>query len=102
MAISSGVNFQAAGAFAPGVAVKSVMHRWSKDFENALKVYGGVMENYKGTIFAQDAEIYTAISYRDKGDTAQAITAYANFVKNWPESGDIDYANGQVRKLRGE
>jgi len=78
------------------------MHRWGKDFEDAMKIYNGIMEKYGGLKFAEEAEIYIAIAYRDKGDTALAITAYANFVKNWPESEDVGYANKQVRKLRGE
>lgn len=77
-------------------------HRRGKEFEKALEVYSGIMEKYKGLKFAEEAEIYIAIAYRDKGDTAQAITAYANFAKNWPESEDAEYANKQVRKLRGE
>ena len=78
------------------------MHRWGKEFEKALNVYNGVMEKYKGLDFEEQAEIYRAIAYRDKGDTAQAIIAYADFVKHWPESEDVEYANKQVRKLRGE
>ena len=85
-----------------GMLYVAHMHRWGKDFEDAMEVYNGIMEKYEGLKFAEEAEIYIAIAYRDKGDTALAITAYANFVKNWPESEDVEYANKQVRKLRGE
>ena len=44
----------------------------------------------------EQAEIYRAIAYRDKGDTAQAITAYAGFVENWPESEDVEYATSRL------
>jgi thioredoxin-related protein/predicted negative regulator of RcsB-dependent stress response len=78
------------------------MHRRAKEFEKALEMYNGVMAKFKGLEFEEEAEIYRAISYRDKGDTAQAITAYAGFVEHWPESEDVEYANKQIGKLRGE
>ncbi len=77
-------------------------HRRGKEFGNAIEAYNSVMEKYKGLQFAEEAELYIAITYKSKGDTALAITAYANFAKNWPESEDVEYANKQVRELRGE
>jgi len=78
------------------------LHRWAKEFEDALNNYKQVMAKFKGSDMEEEAEIYSAIAYRDKGDTTQAIAAFLSFTEHWPKSEDIAYANDEIRKLRGE
>ena len=47
-----------------------------------------------------DAEIWTAIVYRLKGDTATAIGAFEDYIKHYPDSDDVDYARKQIDKLK--
>ena len=78
------------------------MHRRSKDYDQALAAYDAIMKEFKGTIFAEGAEIWKAVVYGKKGDTTAAITAYEGFVKHYPESEDAEWANEQIKKLKGE
>ncbi len=77
-------------------------HRRLNEFEKALAIYNEVMSKFKGAAFEQEGEIYRAIAYRDMGDTTQAISSFAAFLEHWPNSEDVEYANEQISKLRGE
>jgi TolA-binding protein len=77
-------------------------HRRLNEFDKALAIYNEVMTKYKGGAFEQEGEIYRAIAYRDMGDTTQAVSAFVSFLEHWPKSEDAEYANEQIKKLRGE
>ncbi len=77
-------------------------HRRLNEFDKALAIYNEVMAKYKGATFEQEGEIYRAIAYRDMGDTTQAISSFVSFLEHWPKSEDVEYANEQIKKLRGE
>ncbi len=78
------------------------MIRRAKEYDKALAAFEKVMEDFNGTSFGELAEIYRAIVYRQKGDTAAALSAFEQFVKNHPESEDVGYAQKQIKKLKGE
>jgi len=78
------------------------MVRRTKDYDAAVQAFAGVMNDFQGTIFAETAEIWRAIVYRQAGDTTAAVTAFEDFIKHYPESEDIDYAKGQIDKLTGK
>ena len=78
------------------------LYRRAKEYDKAKDAFTKVMKDFKGTTFAEAAEIWRAIVYRQKADTAMAIKAFEDFVKHYPESEDIDYAQGQIEKLKGE
>lgn len=77
------------------------MLRRAKNYDGALAAYDTIRNDFKGTIFAEGAEIWKAIVYGKKGDTTAAIAAFEGFVKNYPESEDVEYANEQIKKLKG-
>ena len=74
--------------------------RGAKDYDGAVKEFGQVIKNFKETESAADAEIWTAITYRQKGDTTKAIQWFEGFLKNHPESSDTSYAMAQIEKLK--
>ena len=78
------------------------LYRRAKEYDKAKTAFTKVMKDFKGTSFAEAAEIWRAIVYRQKADTAMAIKAFEEFIKHYPESEDIDYAQGQIEKLKGE
>ena len=78
------------------------LHRRAKDYDTAKDAFTRIMKDFKGTSFAEAAEIWRAIVYRQKADTGMAITAFEDFIKHYPESEDIGYAQGQIEKLKGE
>lgn len=78
------------------------MYRRAKEYATALEAFTGIMKDFEGSMFAQDAEIWRAIVHRQKGDTTTAITAFEEFIEHYPESEDVDYAQKQIAKLKGE
>ncbi|NOY88011.1 MAG: thioredoxin fold domain-containing protein [FCB group bacterium] len=78
------------------------MFRRAKDYDKALKSFSSIMKDFKRQSFAMDAEIWKAIVYRQKSDTAKAITAFENFIKHYPNSKDVGYATKQINKLKGK
>ncbi len=73
--------------------------RNGENYEEAIKNYTSIMNDYKGTPNSDDAEIYIAIAYRQMGDTLKAIDAFQGFIKNHPDSPDTSYALTQIEKL---
>lgn len=78
------------------------MVRRTKDYDAAREAFTAVMNDFNGTVFAETAEIWRAIVYKQAGDTTAAVTAFEDFIKHYPESEDIDYAKGQIDKLTGK
>jgi tetratricopeptide (TPR) repeat protein len=78
------------------------MHRRAKEYDFAALAFTSIMNDFEGTMFAEDAEVWRAIVYRIKADTTAAITAFEEFIEHYPESEDVDYAEKQIKKLKGE
>jgi tetratricopeptide (TPR) repeat protein len=78
------------------------MLRRAKDYSGAINSFDQIMKDFQGTVFAQDAEIWKAIVYKQKGDTAAAILGFQEYVDQYPESEDAEYAKGQIEKLQGK
>jgi len=78
------------------------MYVRAKEYDTAAAAFTKIMEDFEGTQFAEDAEIWRAYTYRRKGDTTAAITAFEKFIERHPESEDVDYAQKQIAKLKGE
>jgi tetratricopeptide (TPR) repeat protein len=78
------------------------MYRRAKDYDKALDAYGSIMDDFQGIPFAQDAELWLGVVYKQKGDTVHAIEAYENFIKHYPESEDVEWVQKQIKKLKGE
>lgn len=78
------------------------MYRRAKAYESALNAFSGIMKDFEGKFFARDAELWIAIVYKQKGDTLTAIKSYEDFIKHYPESEDVEWAQKQIKKLKGE
>lgn len=78
------------------------MHRRAKEYDTAAVAFTTIMKDFEGKHFAEEAEIWRAIVYRQKGDTTGAVAAFEDFIKHYPQSEDIDYAKKQIAKLKGE
>jgi len=76
------------------------MFRRAEEYDRAHEEFSSIMNDFKGTMFAQEAEIYKAIIYRNQGDTAAAINAFEGFIKHYPESEDVEYSTKQIEKLK--
>ncbi len=78
------------------------MLRRAKDYTAAINSFDQIMKDFQGTVFAQDAEIWKAIVYKQKGDTTAAILGFQEYVDHYPESEDAEYAKEQIEKLQGK
>jgi len=74
----------------------------AKDYDDALKGFTALAADFKGKPTGETAEIYRAIVFRRQGDTLQAIGAFEQFIADHPESEDAEYAQSQIKKLKGE
>ncbi|UCD65122.1 MAG: tetratricopeptide repeat protein [Candidatus Zixiibacteriota bacterium] len=77
------------------------MYRRAKEYDRAAQAFTDIMGEFKGTTFAEGAEIWRAIVYRQKGDTSSAVQAFKDFMVHYPESEDSSYARSQIEKLTG-
>jgi tetratricopeptide (TPR) repeat protein len=78
------------------------MYRRDKDYDRAVSAFSDIMKDLAGSRFAEDAEVWRAIVYKQKGDTATAIAAFEDFLKHYSESDATEYVQGQISKLKGE
>ncbi|MFH2050732.1 MAG: thioredoxin domain-containing protein [bacterium] len=78
------------------------MSRRAKEYEDALKGFTAIAADFKGKPIGETAEIYRAIVFGSQGDTLQAIGAFEQFIADHPESEDAEYAQLQIKKLKGE
>ena len=78
------------------------MDRRAKNYDKALEDFKAIMTDFSGKQPATDAEIWIAIVYRLKGDTATAISGFEQFIADHPESEDTGYARAQIAKLNGD
>jgi tetratricopeptide (TPR) repeat protein len=78
------------------------MYVRAEEYDSAAAAFTQIMEDFEGTQFAEDAEIWRAYTYRKKGDTTAAIAAFEEFIEHYPESEDVDYAEKEIKKLKGE
>ena len=76
------------------------LFRRDKEYMRALVEFASVIQDFEGQPFAMDAEIWSAIVYRQKGDTATAIGAFEDYIKHYPESEDVEYAQKQIDRLK--
>ncbi len=74
----------------------------AKEYDDALKGFSGIIVDFNDKPIGELAEIYKAITFRRQGDTLQAISTFEQFVADHPESEDIEYAQKQIMKLKGE
>jgi len=80
------------------IAIGNILRRNEK-YDDALTQFASVMKKFKDAEAGQDALIWTAICYRQKGDTVKAIAHFEDFLKKYPESADTAYAKAQIERL---
>jgi thioredoxin-like negative regulator of GroEL len=76
------------------------MNMRSKKYDEALAQFAKIKKQFAGSGLAIDAGIWIGIAYRQKGDTATAIKAFEDFIKENPTSPDTDYALQQINKMK--
>ena len=80
------------------MAIADTYYR-AKERETALAEYEKAAVDLKGTIYEVDANIWPAYINAKMGDTTQAVKRYTAFLKNFPESDEVEWVQGQIDKL---
>ena len=75
------------------------MFRRTKDWEAALDAYKAVREDFGDNPTGTNAEIWTAIVYRQSGDTTKAVTGFEAFIESHPDHEHVEYCQKQIKKL---
>jgi len=75
------------------------LYRRAKDYDKAMEAYQKIADEFE-SYHAMDAVIYQAIVHKQKGDTATAIATFESYIEQFPESEDVEYAQGQIEKLK--
>ena len=83
------------------MALANVPYR-DKDYDAAIIAYEAVIKDFAGSYFAEQSSIWRGYIYKRKGDTTTAIAAFEEFVKQYPESEDLEWVTGQISRLKGE
>ncbi|UCG60935.1 MAG: tetratricopeptide repeat protein [Candidatus Zixiibacteriota bacterium] len=78
------------------------MIRRAKDYDGAREAFLKIMKDFDGTPVAEEAEIWRAYIYVLGYDTANAITAFKEFIRHYPESEESEWAQKQIDKLEGK
>ncbi|MCM2272578.1 MAG: tetratricopeptide repeat protein [candidate division Zixibacteria bacterium] len=76
------------------------LQRRAKKYDDAMASFVAIEKEFTGSMFAEQANIWQAILYRQKGDTASAITAFQKFIELYPKSDDVEYAKKQIDRLK--
>ena len=76
------------------------LQRRAKKYDDALASFVSIEKEFAGLIFAEQANIWQGIVYRQKGDTTAAIGAFEKFIELYPKSEDVEYAKKQIDKLK--
>jgi len=73
--------------------------RRSEEWDKAIEAYTKIQEEFGPGPIGETAEIWTAIVCRQMADTAEAVKRFQAFMDNHPESRDVEYCQGQIKKL---
>jgi len=65
------------------------LYRRAGEYGRSLAAFQQMAVDFKGTVFEETADIYTAIVYKRLADTTAAVTAFQNFVEKYPDSEDV-------------
>jgi len=82
------------------LAIANLYYR-AKEYEKSLESYDQIKVDFSGLAPEEEASIWGGIVYEKKGDTAQAISRFEEFIKQFPQSEDVEYAQEQIDELKG-
>ncbi len=78
------------------------MARRDYDYELAIRRYQDLIDSYSKSEYLPDFYIYQAICLKDAGKTQEAIDRFTEYIKLFPESEDVKYAQDKIESLREE
>lgn len=77
------------------------IERRDGNFELSIQAFTDLEKDFHGTEHAADAGIWRAWVIMKSADTAAAIAAFEDFLKQYPDSEECEFATKSIRKLKG-
>lgn len=71
-------------------------------YDDAIDRFKNIKQEFDGEQLDEVASIYIPYTYMQKGDTVNAISNFELFIQEFPESEDVEYAEGKIKALKGE
>ncbi len=78
------------------------MARRDYNYDLAIERYQSLIDNYPKSEYLMDFHIYQAICYKDAGMLQEAIDKFSEYIKLFPQSEDVEYAQGKIELLTEE
>lgn len=78
------------------------MYRREKNWDKSIALFGAISREYPDPAVVAEADIMTAVTVRQSGDTARAISLFEDFLKKHPTSTDTSYARKQIENLKAK
>jgi len=78
------------------------MYRRAKDYDRSLAAFQAVLDDFPNGSVDQEAMIYKAYILKVQGNNDKALAVLEDFVKTYPESEDVEWAQEQIDKLKAE
>ena len=71
-----------------------------KEYNKSITQLNKVIKKFKGSETATEAELWIAYAQRKNGDTTAAIQTYENYIKNHPESENIERIKERIEEMK--
>ncbi|UCD94824.1 MAG: tetratricopeptide repeat protein [Candidatus Zixiibacteriota bacterium] len=71
-----------------------------KEYDKSIVQLDKVIKKFRGSETATEAELWIAYAERKKGDTAAAILTYEKYIKNHPESENIEKVKERIENMK--
>lgn len=76
-------------------------HLIDEEFEEALTLFRKVVSDYPQSVYADDAQFYVGYTLEQMGRTEEAIEAYGELIRRWPDSIRVETARSHQIELMG-
>jgi len=78
------------------------MARRDYHYDLAIERYQHLIDTYPESKYQPDFHVYQAICLKDAGQTQKAIEKFTEFIRLFPKSEDVEYAQGKIETLKEE
>ena len=79
-----------------------ILYLKNKKFDKAIDQFQRMMDTYPNSDLVPDAFVYKGYVYQKWGKKEKAISMYESFIEQYPNSEDVEWAQEQIEKLKGE
>lgn len=82
--------------------VMEIYYEGEERYDDAIAGFRDVIKQYPGSDMAEEAATYVPYILARQGKNAEALKLYEQFLKDYPESSEVDWVQGQIENLMSE